>query len=724
MEIHFISRHIFWYLVLTLIAAAVGVISYRVSFPPLGRNRRIFLSTLRALMVVLLGAFLIEPLIDVFSTSVIRPALAVLVDVSKSMGVDDGPGARIARAAGLTGKALGNVKSQRRLFKFSSNIEAVNRVPGSNDPDGDATSIANAFKELSERDDFDNYGAVLLVTDGRQNLGDDPLEAAVKVNVPIYTLTLGRQADEKNLALDNVLYPAIAYSGVDFKVETEISANGLDAGKSRLSVKLGPTTIAEKPFDLPEQGRKVKVSFDIKAPQPGNRQYTISTPILEGEANKADNERLFEVRVLKNKLHIFLGASSLDWEFKFVKQALSSFEEFEVDAVYPQESGRLADPGPPRGLDGLKNYDAIFLVDASPASLRIQTPDLKKYLQDGGSLIYIAGVNSPNDIKFFDGTLPLKPLNPRLVNGEFFFEPSPLKRQHAVVAVDDDPDVGLRLWHSLPPFTSLLTGFEPTGEMLLEAATSSRDSLLPPNKGPAPEARPVLIVGSFGKGRVAAITGFPFWRSYFGAIDNNRVSRVIPDFWRNLLKWSSATEQLQNFRVTTDKKIYRLGEPVRFTAYLYDEANRPKNGAYITLTILSGDANTAIKDVVLPPAAGGIYADEIASLPTGKYKFDASATSYGDTLGKTSGEYVIESFSLEMASNSPDYTLTRRISDATDGKAYNADNFDQFPSQLKLTPITRENQASFRPFGMPLLLVILLCGLCLEWALRKRYRLP
>jgi hypothetical protein len=77
-----------------------------------------------------------------------------------------------------------------------------------------------------------------------------------------------------------------------------------------------------------------------------------------------------------------------------------------------------------------------------------------------------------------------------------------------------------------------------------------------------------------------------------------------------------------------------------------------------------------------------------------------------------------------MASSAPDYNLTRRISEATGGHAYTEANFKQFREQLKLAPYTKENQATIRPFGMPLLLAILIAGLCLEWGLRKRYRLP
>lgn len=674
-------------------------------------------------MVALIGVLLIEPLINLYSTKTVNPRLAVLIDVSRSMSVKDGAISRSSQADELIGRQLSGINGDYKLFTFSSNLSEASELPDSGAISGEATSIAIALSEFGRRNDFEQFGAALLITDGRQNLGDDPVEIAARLGIPIHTLTVGERVDEKNLAIDNIIYPAVAYSGADFRVEAELSANGLAQGKSRLALRQGGEAVIDNSFDIPQEGRKVRVVLDVKAPEPGNYEYTLSAPVFEGEANKVDNERLFAVRVLKNKLKILLVSSALDWEYKFARQMLGRFEEFEIDAVYPEGAGRFSEPGTPQGLDGLTKYDVIFMVNCSPAELRISTVDLKKYLAEGGSLIYLAGSDATNDIRLFDGALPLKAANVRIDNAEYFFEPSPTRKQHAAILMDDDPNASLGIWHSFPPFTALLTNIEPTGEVLLEAGISARDSATV-KSSPEGSARPVLTVGTSGKGRVAAITGFPWWRSFFGASGNERLTGGMPEFWRNLVKWSSATDEMKNFRIITDRKVYRLGEPVRFTGYLYDEANRPKNGALITLKVNAEGDSTAIKDVVMPQVDNGIYFGELTSLPPGRYEYSASAAAYGDTLGKTAGSFAIESFSLEMASTAPDYNLTRRLADGTGGKAYTAEDIGQFPQELQLEPYAQESQASIKPFGMPVILAILVIGLCLEWALRKRFRLP
>ena len=109
---------------------------------------------------------------------------------------------------------------------------------------------------------------------------------------------------------------------------------------------------------------------------------------------------------------------------------------------------------------------------------------------------------------------------------------------------------------------------------------------------------------------------------------------------------------------------------------------------------------------------------------TGRYEFDATALLYGDTVGVYSGEFTVESFSLEMASSAPDYKLTQRIAEITGGAAYNIDNINDFSENLTLDPYIETELSQIRLFGMPALLVIILILLCVEWGLRKKFRLP
>ncbi len=714
MEILILSKHWYWFAILTVAALAIGIYSYRKSYPPLSRFWRIFLAVFRGIAAMLLGFLLVEPLLNAYSERTVKSRLAVLIDDTSSMGIMAAGVPRIDLADSLASAELSDIDYRYDVFNFSYGKAESNVLPRVGDLSGDATSISGALKSIESSRNFHEYGAVLLVTDGGHNLGVDPVDQAANLDIPVFTLTVGEEIPESNITISDIVFPPVAYSGDKFKIEAEISGRGLGNARSRLMVNEGGKMVGSAMFEVPSEGRNVKTDFEIEAPDPGNIEYRISTPVLEKEIKAADNERIIVVRVLKSKINVFIGVSSLNWEFKFIKQALNQFDEFNVDAVYPESPGRFSAPGPPRGLDGLNKYDVIIFVNCSPSDLRIAVDDLKSFLSGGRAMLYVAGSDYNSSIRRFGDLLPLEIQNVSVAEGDFFFEPAPGYRQHAAISISENPDENDRYWNSLPPLSRMITGIKPTGEILLEGRSGA---------GPS-RTYPVLIAGGFEKGRVIAVTGFPVWKSYFGSANLDGMTDVIPKFWKNLLRWAFSTGVEERFKVFTDQKVYRLGEPIRFTGYLNDESNSPRNGALITVSITREEERLKFKDAVLAQTGNGIYEGEMESPGTGKYIFEAVASSYDDTLGLFSGEFTVESFSLEMASSAPDYGLTRRIAEVTGGIAYNVDSFKDFSENLKLYPYVEIELSQIKLFGMPAILAVILILLCVEWGLRKRFRLP
>ncbi|UCC80959.1 MAG: hypothetical protein JSW64_06265 [Candidatus Zixiibacteriota bacterium] len=714
MEILILSKYWYWFAVLSVAALAIGIYSYKKSYPPLSKFWRILLAVFRGIALLLLGFLLIEPLLNAYSERTVKSRLAVLIDDTSSMGIITAGISRIDLADSLVSAELSDVDYRYDVFTFSHGKTESDALPSAGDLSGDATSISGALKAVESSKNFHEYGAVLLVTDGGHNLGVDPVDQAANLDIPVFTLTVGEEIAEGNISISDIVFPPVAYSGDKFKIEAEISGRGLGNARSRLVLSEGGKMVGSAMFEVPSEGRNVKADFEIEAPDPGNIEYRISTPVLEKEIKTADNERIIVVRVLKSKINVFIGASSLNWEFKFIKQALNQFDEFNIDAVYPESPGRFSAPGPPRGLSGLNKYDAVIFVNCSPPDLRIAVDDLKSFLSGGRAMLYVAGRDYSSSIRRFGGLLPLEVQNVSVAEGDFFFEPATAYRQHAAISISENPDKSDRYWNSLPPLSRMITGIKPTGEILLEGRSGTGPSRI----------YPLLVAGRFEKGRVVAVTGFPLWKSHFGSANLDGMSDVIPKFWKNLLRWASSADVEERFKAFTDQKVYRLGEPIKFTAYLNDESNSPRNGALMTVSITREEERLKFKDAVLAQTGNGIYEGEMESPGTGRYVFEVVASSYDDTLGVFSGEFTVESFSLEMASSAPDYKLTQRIAEVTGGAAYNVDSIKDFSENIKLYPYIETELSQVKPFGMPAILAIILILLCVEWGLRKRFRLP
>jgi len=714
MEIQILADYWFWYALLAIAAAGLGLFSYRTSYPPIKTAWRVFLAVLRTLAIIILGTILLEPLINMFSTSTIQPKLAVLFDNSKSMDMPLENKTRLDIAGASTDSILNQLDLPYDLYVFSSDLNITNALPDRIDSTGDATSISRAFQKFFAQSDLEQYGAILLVTDGNQNLGQDPIDQALKLNMPISTFTVGNNIEEINLTVESIDFPPVAYAGDNFTVNVEISAKGIINKRSKIDLKYGNKIIVSKSFDVPEDGRRMNIALEGQISEPGNVELSISASSFADETNHSDNSRTILMRILKAKVKVLLGTSSLNWDFKFINQSLGKFDEFEIDAIYPKGAGRFSGPGPPSGLDGLKKYDVLILVDCGPGALRITPSDLKRYVGSGGSLIYVPGSDFNSDYQSFGDLLPFEFKNPGYYESEYFISTSTLKRQHSIVLLDENPDVSDNIWRSMPPVSFIITGVYPFGEILLE--------VISPQIKNAPQ--PFLVVNEYEQGKVAAFAGFTMWQSQFSSSNDDDLKAAFPDFWRNLIRWASLNDEGSNFKVINNHDVYRLGEPVNLTGYLSDESNKPKNGALISISIFEKDKTVEIKDAILSQIDLGVYQGEITGLPAGEYIFKAMATSFDDTLGRTDGAFIIEKYSLEMSSSSPDYNLTSRIAAATGGTAYNIDNIAGFNSDFSLEKYTKESVIRIRPFGTMLFLIILITAFCVEWGVRKKFRLP
>lgn len=78
-------------------AAGVSALSYRRTNPPVSSARRILLGSLRTAGLFLVFLLLGEPLLSLLRTVSKPPALAVLLDASRSMTIEDRDGPRSAR---------------------------------------------------------------------------------------------------------------------------------------------------------------------------------------------------------------------------------------------------------------------------------------------------------------------------------------------------------------------------------------------------------------------------------------------------------------------------------------------------------------------------------------------------------------------------------------------------------------------------------------------------
>ena len=217
------------FLCLAAIAAvALSIFAYRHTVPPIPTTKRYFLVVLRSLSLFLLLLLLLEPILRLVRRESKPPTVALLIDDSKSMSLTDRTGNRAdATRSLLRGSWLDRVShlGRTKFFRYAEGLSDLDS-PDSLRFRGGSTDISAALKKLHERSEEENVQAVVLVTDGNYNLGENPLYEVVRLGMPIFTVGIGDSAEQKDLLITKAVTNEIAYSESRIPMDVTVKSSG------------------------------------------------------------------------------------------------------------------------------------------------------------------------------------------------------------------------------------------------------------------------------------------------------------------------------------------------------------------------------------------------------------------------------------------------------------------------------------------------------------------
>jgi len=700
-SLSFQSGYLFFYALLALAALAVSWWSYRNLVPRISSLKRFILITLRFLGIFLIGMLLLEPLVTLFSEKVTDDKLGVIVDLSSSMAYQEQKDTRFALVQTAFDENITD-NINLRFYGFSDSLTKLKKMPDSSLITGQATNLASAMIDPIFGGN-DELGALLILTDGGGNLGLDPLKAASTIDIPVYSLVAGNRISRKDIFISNIDYPPIGYTNTEITVEVEIASFGYAEQTALLEIRDGDVVLGSKRVKLPADGAYSSAEFELTIAEEGVKNLRASLAILDEEAVVDNNSRNFTIKFLKDKINILLLSSSLNWELTYLKKALSSDPHLDISVSIALPRGGFSAGDMPPTLEDWKNIELVAAIDLSAGALGPYLSNLKESVKSGTGFLYIAGAKSLiNRLGGWDELLPFESSNQIGIDeGEFF----PVPGKQAVVRAVTDIE-GIR-WENLHPLKFVLYGMEANSDAIVFL-----DII-----GAGNNHWPVLVGGHYQRGNTAAITGFPWWPRYFKPAGGNADIKRIEKFWSNLVRWLVAREDLEKFNLVSDKTVYKLGEPVGFSATLFDDSYNLVNGAKIEVVIT--DSTGTRRELQLTGYKPGEYSGVFGSPAAGKYSYIAAALLQGDTLASADGAFLVESFSLEMENPSANYALMEQIAAISGGKSYTVDNFSQFSQDLKLRIKRSDIFSEYRATGNTYLLILLIVLFTLEWGIRK-----
>jgi hypothetical protein len=802
-----------WLALLLLVVGAAGaLVLYFRENARIGVARRVLLALLRTALIALVLALLLRPVLLAEFHGERPRAVVLLLDDTQSMkqqdrrlstrdrlrvaiarglvppttSLDDAsalarvaPGewrdpARVELVRDVLGngelKLIGGLRGRGPLqaFVFDGGLRGVEDgqlagdaagLRGALQAAGEQTALADAIHELLVRTGAELPGAIVVMTDGRDNASKMTLEEAASAcrdkGVPLFVYGVGSSEGGllqfKDVGIARTLFVDPKPDGKDDPVEVPIRfrCRGFQKGALVVTFDLGgQVERREFPAREGEDLREV-VTFVPRKGKEGPRELR-ATIELKGSPETRDEVRR-EVQVKNNRVKVLYVEDVPRREYKFIQPVLDRDRRVLARVFLVEGDPRLAEAKPdpesgsmfldrfpegfpapsPRDPDK-KPYDLLVLGDVPLKALGPKGAQaVQRFVKEGGGLVVIAGRDHmpgeyakselaevlPVEVSASKAPPPpagttAQPFRPVLTyDGE----------GSGMLALADTQEENLRLWkEELWRYAQGFYWYCPVGD-LRPGATAL--VVHPERKvGRKPDERPLPLLAThyYGKGEVLWLGVDETWRWRDGTGD-----RLTARLWGQVVARLGLPHLLGNARRTQLEVMGPesvLGRPgavkARVLGPKYDPLTRPAIEA--TLVYLDARAGeTRARGVQLKRVGRGQAGEYRGALPNeapGRYELRVEE---GQGVEGATLPFRVELPPRHEREQAPPAEEALRAAAATSGgKFYQEEDLHRLAADVpaRLAPFAQRQEVLL--WG-PLTLVLFVLLVTAEWVLRK-----
>ncbi len=693
-----------------LVAAAISFLTYRRTLPPISAPWRIALASLRGVALFLLFYLLGEPFLSVLRVSSIPPAIAVVLDNSRSMTLS-ADGDVIGLYEQITSSPeMEELEDVAEIFWYSFDSDLHPLDGWSADAlqlDGDRTGITRVFEKMRELPPVQNLQAVLLISDGNSTSGTNPVYAAQALGVAVMTVGVGDTAVRKDVLISDILHNSIAYAGIRVPVQVTVRSSGISEARVEVQLSVRGTIVDRTTLTLGDGASDYRATLHMVADSAGRLRGEVSVTRLDGETTYENNKASFYTTVLSGKRSVLMLAGLPGQDVGFIRRSLEADTNLSVTARVERPDGGFLDGVLTEEL--VRRSDVLFLIGypgpfTTERSIRIlAAEEVRKkpvFFMPGSRM-------QPEKLARIADLLPvtIRSILPAEVQ-VFMNVPEPMG-QHSLVRLPQR-----NAWEGLPPL------FRPQGQFSVrpDAEVIATSRLQSQNL-----ADPLLVARSAPGRRSVALLGYGIWRWKMLSPLGGSPDSPFDTFLQNCVQWLTAVQDERRFRVAAARESFSALEPALFRAEVYDERMQPVDDATIDFTI-TGDGRRY--SVLFSSVDNGQYEGSADLLPPGEYAFTASARSGALALGTDQGSFSVGGLQPEFLETRLNSDLLIQLAERTGGAYFRPEKLDGLAERIASLPGFRTTETRS---GLEVelahsawMLGVIVVLLSLEWFFRKR----
>jgi hypothetical protein len=777
-----VSREILWHpilgpavtalLLLVLVGSAAWL--YREKGSGLSPRRKSLLFFLRCLALLFLFPMLVQLRVRLNTEEKISPLVAVAVDTSASMSLEDRyvtPEERsaVARAVGetdpgraeayLSGDRLARIDLVRAMltseqvgfatglagsvrpawFRFASRaeplaaagwnlpaasaVEAVTRLPA----DAEYTDLAGGIDEIESVLRGHSLRSVVLLTDGAHNSGRPPAAAAEGWNrrgLKVYPVIVGA-SDPNDVEILQVIADRILFRDDPVKILVRLRSRGYDGRSVPVVLYRNEKEIVRVETELRRDEPETAVPLTFTPEQVGEFTFHVEVPVQTGEIVEDNNRRSFVARVTDEGINVLYIENIPRWQYRFLRNAMNRDRRVDL-SVLLLSGEHTARPDPPElaSLPDVKEdffkYDVIVLGDVSPDSFtREQLEWIHELVsEEGAGFLALAGpFFNPWD---YSETV-LADLFPVEIEQTGERRRWPRREREDLFRVDLTPA------GTAHPVMSLSGEWEanaPAWESLpqlywfasVEKARPGATVLaVHPRAGSGENPVPIFAFQFFGRGGCfyAGVDETWRWRLKQG-------DRVFYRFWGQVIQFLGTPHlegKERRLEIRTDREEYERGE----TAIVSVRGEALSVGPDDVFYAVAEDERGRRTRFALSrsPAAEGLLEGRFPLRNPGVYRIwlEGSELTASTVIRVTAPR-------VEFQNPAADYSLLGDIARITGGALVTPREFPRILDMIDTRPVSVKAERDVPLWDRPLWIILFCAALAGEWALRRLWQLP
>jgi len=694
--------------------------------------RSIFVWLLQTALAAVLLLMLWHPALSVATLRPQQNIVAVVVDDSGSMAIDDaGSGSRRGAALNALNSGLMSALQQKfqvRLYRLSDQLERIAKLENLNSS-GQATHIGESLKQVLADASSLPIGAVVLLSDGADNSGGIDLETISEIRrqrIPIHTIGFGREKMSRDVEISDVQVPQRALPDSRLSALISFHQNGFSGQTAKITLKDGAKLLASKHITFKADGIEQAEPVLFNAGSAGVKTIDVAIDPMPNEENAKNNHVTRLVNVDQRKPRILYMEGEPRWEFKFLRRAVEDDRNINLvtilrttqNKIYRQgvkDENELKD-GYPTKVEELFGFDGLIIGSSEAAYFTAGQQQLIRDFVDrrGGGLLFLGGKDALADGGYgksaFSELLPV--VLPEKGTGTFVRAPANVEltaagRDSLITRIEEDPVKNVERWKKLPYLMNFQNPGQPKpGAVVLVDALPQQGGRIP-----------LLVTQNYGHGRTAVFATGGSWRWQMLQPVADKSHEM---FYTQLLRWL-VTDTPRRVTAATPRQLLADEKNVKLQAQVRDRTYLPAGDANVEAHIIGPDGFAETVGLQPDPLEQGSFTVDWATPKQGSYLVEVVAKKGNEELGRDVLTFRREDGVAENFRANQNRELLEKLSSETGGRYYKPEDAKRLGNDISYSEAGITVRETRDLWDMPIVFLLLLMLRSGEWLLRRKW---